>query len=66
MWYDVWPLLADIHSFIQQRQPGGSIALDALRELDSARAAARSKDLDGARTAVQRARVTLKLSDPAV
>lgn len=66
MWYDFWPLLADIHSLVQQRQPGGSLAMDTLQELDSARAAARSKDLESAHPAVQRAQVMLKLSDPAV
>ena len=63
LWHHFWPLLADLQSVIQQRQPGGSLAADAWLELDKAKAPARARDVEGVRVAVQNAAVTLKLAD---
>lgn len=62
-WHDFWPSLTEIQALIQQRQPGGSRAGDASLELGRAATAARSRDTEQVRSALDGAQMILKLAE---
>ena len=62
-WHDFWPMLADIQSMVQHRQPGGIGAGDASLELGRTTTAARSRNVAHVRISLRNAQVMLKLVD---
>lgn len=62
-WHEFWPLLAEVQSLVQHRQPGGSSAGEASLELGRTTAAARFRNVAHVRASLRNAQLMLKLVD---